>query len=245
MKLNIKKCKVLSLHGIRQEPVSYNYGLDNLSLLERVNSMKDLGVTISCNLSFRNHIYEKINTAYKMLGIIKRNFNAVDTFTFITLYKSFVRSQLEYANSIWNPCTSGIIHDIEKVQKRATKYIKACKDLSYKHRLIHLQLPTLKYRRLRGDMIQVYKILRNLYEQSTVPNLPRNADLRTRGNSLKLLVERCRLDTRRFSFCSRVVKHWNSLPDSVVNSDSLNCFKVNIDKHFKCTNTYFDFEADL
>ena len=87
MKLNIKKCKVLSLHGIRQEPVSYNYGLDNLSLLERVNSMKDLGVTISCNLSFRNHIYEKINTAYKMLGIIKCNFNAVDTFTFITVYK--------------------------------------------------------------------------------------------------------------------------------------------------------------
>ena len=180
-----------------------------------------------------------------MLGIIKRNFNAVDAFTFITLYKSFVRSQLEYANSIWNPCTIGIVHDIEKVQKRATKYVKACKDLSYEDRLRYLQLPTLKYRRLRGDLIQVYKILHNLYEPSTVPNLPRSADLRTRGNSLKLLVERCRLDIRRFSFCSRVVKYWNSLPDTAVNSDSLNCFKTDVDKHFKCTNMYFDFEADL
>ena len=51
------------------------------------------------------------------------------------------------------------IKDLEKVQKRATKMIKACQHLSYNKRLIYLKLPTLTFRRIRGDMIEVYKIL--------------------------------------------------------------------------------------
>ena len=42
---------------------------------------------------------------------------------------------------------------IEKVQKRATKLVISLKKISYTDRLVYLGLPTLKYRRLRGDMI--------------------------------------------------------------------------------------------
>ena len=65
--------------------------------------MKDLGVVIDSELSYSRHIYDKINLAYRMLGIINRNFNSLDTFSFIMLYKSLIRSHLEFSHSVWSP----------------------------------------------------------------------------------------------------------------------------------------------
>ena len=81
------------------------------------------------------------------------------------------------------------------------------------------------------------------YEPSVIAKLMRNLDVRTWGNSLKLLVM-C-LDVRKYSFCNRIVKVWNLLPDSVINSNSINSFKCNIDKHFRQHEVFFDFEASL
>jgi len=64
---------------------------------------------------------------------------------------------LEYANSVWNPHRKGQIKDLEKVQMRATELLMTVKHLSYKERLVRLKLPTLKFRCIRGDMIEVYK----------------------------------------------------------------------------------------
>jgi len=133
--------------------------------------------------------------------------------------------------------------DIQNVQKRATKLFHACKKLSYKDRLSLLQLPTLKYRRFRGDMIEVFKILNGFYDANVVPPIVRNYDSRSRGNSFKLKVERCKYDIRKFSFCNRVVNVWNALPDLVVSSSSLNIFKNSLDRHWKCELFYYDFEA--
>ena len=77
------------------------------------------------------------------------------------LYKSLVRSHLEYANSVQDPHRLGLIKDLEKVQMHASKLVITIKNLTYEDRLKRLKLPTLKYRRIRGDMIKVYKILTN------------------------------------------------------------------------------------
>ena len=116
-------------------------------------------------LNFVQHCKEKINTAYSYLGIIKRNFIYLDEDGFVMVYKSLIRSHLEYANSVWNPHRLGLIKDLEKVQMRATKLVINIKNLTYKDRLKTLKLRTLKYRRIRGDMIEVYKILTNTYEE--------------------------------------------------------------------------------
>jgi len=82
-----------------------------------------------------------------------------------------VRPYLEYANSVWCPYQKGDIEIIEEVQKSATKLIISLKKLSYVERLKQLQLPTLKYRRLRGDMIEVFRIVHNYYDTEAAVKL--------------------------------------------------------------------------
>ena len=92
-----------------------------------------------------------------------------------------VRSQLEYASSVWMPHRKYLIEEIEKVQRRATRLVKECRKLSYEERLRYLKLPTLVYRRHRGDMIETFKIFKK-YDTDTVPTLTRSSNINTRGH---------------------------------------------------------------
>ena len=69
--------------------------------LECKESFKDLDVVIDEKLTFRDHIHDKINMAYAMLGIIKRNFKYLTISSFVLLYKSMVRSHSDYCSSVW------------------------------------------------------------------------------------------------------------------------------------------------
>jgi len=86
--------------------------------LQRQNEMLDLGVHFDEKLSFREHMYAKINKAYMMLGIIKRNFRYLTIPTFVLIYNSMVRSRLDYCSSLWAPYKKGDIEALEKVQKK-------------------------------------------------------------------------------------------------------------------------------
>jgi len=74
---------------------------NNTYLIEKLHSINDLCVTFDSCLSFRDHISLKINKAYSILGIIKRNFIMDESSFILLLYKSMVRLYLEYANSVW------------------------------------------------------------------------------------------------------------------------------------------------
>jgi len=100
---------------------------------------------------------------------------------------------------------------------RATKLVITIKNLTYKDRLKRLKFPTLKYRRIRGNMIEVpvYKILTNKYDSRVNLYLEKQQDSITRGHSLKLANNRYRYhyDLRKFSFARRIVNVWNRLPE--------------------------------
>jgi len=80
---------------------------------------------------------------------------------FITLM-----STLEYANSVWYPKRKTDVDKLEWVQKRATKLILELSNKPYRERLKILYLPTLKYRRYRGDMIELFKIIKGIYDST-------------------------------------------------------------------------------
>ena len=128
-------------------------------------------------------------------------------------FKSLIRPHIEYANQIWSLHIKKHITSFENVQHRATKLIPGFKDTEYKKRLRKLKLPTLAYRCLSGDMIELYKILTEKYDADVSSNFVtlRDNELDTRGHHLKIFKERCRLNIKN-SFIHRCTDVWNSLP---------------------------------
>ena len=156
-----------------------------------------------------------------MTKIIRRTFQFLDKHTFLPLYKTMVRSHLDYAMAVWHP--HKIKHKIalENIQRRATKELPGMRDLSYIKRLKLLKLPTLAYRRLRGDMIELYKIIHNIFTQ------------------------RAKLNLRKNVFPIRITEPWNSLPDIVVTAKSIEYFKTRLDKFWYTQDIVYAFKAPL
>jgi len=128
---------------------------------------------------------------------------------------------------------------------RATKLVMTVIHLPYKERLVRLKLPTLKYRRIRGDMIEVYKILTNKYDSNVNLNLQQSQNSITRGHNLKLVNSRCHYDLRKYSFTVRIVNTWNSLPESVITAGTIDTFKNRLDKFWRNQDILFDYKANL
>ena len=163
----------------------------------------------------------------------------------IYIYKSLVRPHLEYANQVWAPHLKKHIISIEGVQRRATKLVPGLKDLPYEQRLRELSLPTLAYRRLRGDMIEAYKVASQVYDKSVCSNLLKFSETRaTRGHAYKLFKERARLDVRKYSFANRIVNCWNSLPPYVVEAPSVAAFEGRLDRYWRTHPIRYDFTAE-
>jgi len=104
----------------------------------------------------------------------------------------------------------------------------------YEKRLRLMDLPTLAYRRLRGNTIKTYKFLHGLYSRSVLLPLVEKTSSTvtvTRGHSLKLQNRECRSSVRQNFFSYTIVNFWNSLPESVVTAPTLNFFKNRFDKH--------------
>ena len=99
----------------------------------------------------------------QLLGLIKRSFIYKEPGAMKKLYTTLVRPHLEHANAVWSPRFKKDIERIEQVQRRATKLVTGLGDLPYTRRLHILQLPSLVYRQYRGDMIETYKYINNMY----------------------------------------------------------------------------------
>ena len=149
----------------------------------------------------------------------------------IPLYKTIVRPHLEYCIQALRPYRKKDIDMLERVQRRATKMIPKLRNISYEMRLKECGLTTLETRRLKGDQIEVFKIL-NRYEY-----IDRNIfftvkeERRTRGHGVTLAKKQCRLDIRNFS--QRTVNEWNRLSADCVGASSVNTLKTNIDIYLR------------
>ena len=168
--------------------------------LKMVHSEKDLAVIFDNKLHFEEHIAQIVTKSTSLTGMIRRSFIHMDKFMFKTLITSIVRPHLEYGAPVWNPHHKRLINKLENVQRRATKLIPGFANISYKDRLKSLQLPTLAYRRYRGDMIELYKMTHNLYDTNATNGFLRFRTSRARGHNFNLAKETCKNDIKRYSF---------------------------------------------
>ena len=145
---------------------------------------------------------------------------------------------------VWSPQYQHDIDAVEAVQRRPTRMVPVLRHLDYESRLKALNLPTLTYRRLRGDIIDVYKYLHGIF---TFSHDMFNQDLYegTRGHSLKLFKDRSKRELRRHFFSQRVINIWNLLPDTVVTGPSVNTLKNRLDKHWRNQAVKYDYKAKL
>ena len=235
MEFNEDKCVVMH-YGPNNQKCEYFLGSAlNSHKLAESSQERDLGVVFSNNLSNSAHIGVATKKANQVLGLIKRSFKYRDKNTIKKLYTSLVRPQLEYAVQVWNPHLNKDISSIEGVQRRATKIISVLRHLSYEDRLEKLSLTSLEDRRMRGDLIEQFKIVKNFDRVDWHFPLNQTSEhYGTRSHNQgfeKQLVRNC---NQRFNFfTNRVANAWNNLPRDVVEQTTTNDFKNKLDSHIK------------
>ena len=240
LKFNSKKCKVL--HIGKNNP-TYSYTIndgDVTNNLSPTDFEKDLGVITDPELNFDLHIQNQVKKARQLSSLILRTISYKTIDVMLPYYKHLVRPHLEYANTVWYPHLRKHIDAIERVQRNFTKHIIELRDMNYQDRILNLGLPSLEYRRVRGDLIETYKICHKIYDPVSTNNLLNFASTnpvsdsfdRRRGHPHMLTKISPNTNKYKYFFSNRVTNVWNSLPSNVATACSLNAFKNNIDQIF-------------
>ena len=183
MFFNIDKCKVLHI-GNRN--VQANYTM-NGKQLAKVEQEKDLGVVISSDLKPSKQCSEVVITANKLIGFIGRSFEFRTEEIILNLYNSLVRPHLEYCVQCWSPYYKKDIEKLEGVQRRMTKLISRLRNKPYEERLSELNLFSLTKRRLRGDLIEVFKIIKGIENMDIEKYFTIDTSNITRNNGYKIV----------------------------------------------------------
>ena len=225
MEFNVEKCKVMHL-GYNNPKNSYRMGD---KVLEATEEERDLGVLIDDKLDFGKHINTIVAKANRVLGMIKVSFACMNIPMFLNLYTAQVRPLLEYCVQVWSPHKRKYIKLIEGVQRRATKLVPQLREKTYENRLKVLGLQRLVERRIRGDMIETYKIMTGK-EKLDKRRLFTMTTLISRRHPMKIYRKYSRLDVRKYFFSQRVVKKWNMLTLSEVEARKTSGFKTMYDK---------------
>ena len=243
------KCVSMTVSNKRSNPPVNRYYMGS-TCLQISDCEKDIGVYIDNKISFDTHINNMIFKANRVSAVVRNTFDHMNEDVFQLIFKGLIRPLLEYAAPIWSPHTVYQKELIENVQRRATKLIPGFYNLSYPERLRKLNMPTLSYRRARGDMIQVFKLLvdEGGYDKS-LPNIltpGTNEDHDLRGHNKKLFMKGSTKDVRKYVFSHRVIKTWNSLPKDVINSKDVINFEKSLDSFWKTqTLLYDDYNAEI
>ena len=221
---------------LKQLPFSsqyYQYTTGDESQLEPTDIVKDLGVNIAADLSWSPHISIMCDDARKKISWVLSVFRDRSKITMLSLYKTLIRSKLEYCCCLWDPTKIEDIIKIESIQRLFTSKIQNLSDQHYWTRLKNLKLMSLQRRRERYSIIHIFKILNHLTPNEL--NLQFHINDR-RGIKIKLPpipkeAKQKHLSKYDASFAVRACKLWNSLPADITIIQCMEKFKSSLGKY--------------
>ena len=199
------------------------------------STIKDLGVLLSDDCSFNDHINNITEKARDMVAWILRTFNTRQPEHMLLLYKTLVRPILEYCSVLWSPLDIGSIRTLEEIQRSFVRKIHYDADSDYWKRLEDLKLYSLERRRERYQIIYVWKILEGL-----VPNV--NSKIESvmharlgRKCNVPILKQGRLQKFRAASLAVHGANLFNALPKSVrgITGTKVDAFKRSLDNYLK------------
>ena len=242
LKFNVEKCVSVKLMRSRgRRNYAYDYKINGV-ILKASSCEKDLGVYVSTHpihgLSFSKHISTICSKARKTCYLIHHFFSTRNTSFKMRLFNTYVRPLLEYASTVWNPFLVKDIDLLENVQRSFTKRLCGMKNYSYKRRLQVLNSEPLEIRRIKADLIEVYKVFHQLDCLQFEKFFKLSSRVSRHGHLNNLQVQRFDKEIFKNFWSNRVVKIWNALPSEVVLSENIRIFKsrllsINLNMYLK------------
>lgn len=195
---------------------------------------------ISGNYKWSDHIDQISKKANRTLGFVRRNTYGCSQHFKEAAYISLVRPHLEYSSSVWDPHTKSDITKLDRVQRRAARFVTG--DYRYTSSvscmLERLGWDSLSDRRKIGRLSMIRKILNSEVDIPVDAFFEARTTITRKSHSQQLKRYQPRGDIDKFAFAQRTIPEWNALPCDIINSDSSDSFKRLLSTHIASTSRY-------
>ena len=242
VKFNPSKTESLLISRKVNKPLHPTLSMLNEDIIE-VDMHKHLGVILSNDGSWHNHINIIKEKAWKRINLMRKLKYKLDRKSLEVMYVSFIRPILEYANVIWDNCTAYEKDDLEKIQIEAARIVTGCTKLvSLRDLYNETKWDTLDTRRTNQKLLLMYKMSNNStpeYMSSLVPRLVNETTRYSLRNANNIRPVQTRTQLYSNSFLPSVITEWNKLSEDVRASPSLSSFKSSISSKNKVPAYYF------
>ena len=203
----------------KHNKIQASYTLEG-TVLENVESIKYLGVTITSDLKWNSHVRNVCSKANRTLGFLRRNLFSCPQDVKEAAYKGMVRPILEYGSSVWDPYASGLQEELDKVQNRAARFVTGNytrEEGSMTGILEKLKWESPKKRRKNNRLILLYKGLKGKARIPTDDLVPKTRRCRNQ-HSMAFQIPSASIEAYKCSFFPQTIRDWNNLPDSLISS---------------------------
>lgn len=225
MTMNAKKTVAMSITR-KRNPLKFSYSTGG-NILSTVSSYKYLGLVITSDLRWNEHMSYISKKAMRKLGYLRRSLRQSTQEIRLLAYKTYIRPILEYASVVWDPYTQKNITQLESIQRKSVRFIFNCYSWQVSPTVLlnNANLEPLKLRRYRDRLKYMYLLYHDMLgiDKDVYINLVSKRP--TRSNHSKKIKEfSCRTNVFKNSFFPRTVREWNALTSSTVECPTVQSF---------------------
>ena len=203
----------------RIKKINASYKLEG-TVLDNVENIKYIGVTINNDLKWNPHVSNNRTKAKWTLGFLRRNLSACPQDVKEWAYKGLVRPVMEYGSSVWDPTSILLQEELEKVQKRAARFVTGnyiYETGSMTDILEQLKWESLKKRQRDSRIIMLYKDLKGAASIPTNDLVPLIRHIKNH-HSLAFQTSSANTDIYKCIFFRQTIRDWNSLTDTLLSA---------------------------